>query len=761
MRYNGDSHKGGIMRIKSTGAVAVLAVISMAGFLAVSGCGSLGGSSSSSATSSSGHKTAPTGIPVETTTTAGTATVKTLSTIPSVDISHLDFSQVAAAAASASRSLPKHLAMKSVAVGGDDKGEQTGLGKNYNEIGNPSRAGCEANMHKKEMIRHSQEAQLDRCYPEAMERALPEIFFIPDDGTLAYYKVSPPSEEDKKSREKACDGIPKDHKEEIEQCKQGDEGPGGGAIYIRIGEVDSKLQVDVCEGENGLTSESTYTADGSKYTIKATHIGTFNGHNDKSDFSATVDLGTTGKVQKGVTDLGNGTVVAAARVSGGFGSGTLGFEANGANKTNIVKGLFKGGFKDQESGLETSFTGTAYAKFNATTGCGKFKFVGAPPPMALKNMIPFDIAQDQVGNFLQSFGGQLGIEVNSDNYTSILLCPNPDFDPAGIADSNNEAAPMVVADATTGCAQITHTGVECFSIESGTEQAAGVDDITQVFTIVDNATATFHSEVNVFDLSTITDGTDTIAFTRSWNCKGDFTTIDFATFTSTQMAAVEKEIETCFEIETKARRNNGMGDHDCNEKQSQGDIDDFAKEGGPTHGKFDGNLDLDQGGNCPLATTPPHLFINPEDPEKNEYCLALPGTCDTFTVDVTNNVNSAKNLNIAAEGGTTITAINYTQSGDAPASKVTITFKSSAGSCQANYKVNQASFDKPPDFDPNAVDQNQQGGPDGGPDGGQDQGGPDLKPGDKGFLPTSCVKAGLTTETACRAHCSESHDCRD
>ena len=378
--------------------------------------------------------------------------------------------------------------------------------------------------------------------------------------------------------------------------------------------------------------------------------------------------------------------------------------------------------------------------------------------MAVKNMIPFDIPEDQLDSFLMSFGAQMGINLTNENYETVLLCPNPDFDPENPTQSG-EALPMIqLEDITASCPSVAHTGVECFSITNGVADAGGgVRDVTQVFSIIANSSADFHTAVNAYDLALNTDASETIAFSRNWDCNGVFTEIDFAKFTDKQMAVVEKEISECMKIEAKARRNEGMGGHDCNDKQMQGDVDNFAKEGGPQHGKFDGNLDITDGGTCPQGICPEHLFINPVDPDNHEYCLALPRTCADFTVTGT----SATGLDLEVNDGASVTAINYTQSGESPASKVTITFLASGTSVTANYTMNQASFDKPPDFDPNSASQNQGGGGAGQPGMGGTGPGGEFKPGDKGFMPASCINAGLTTESACRAHCMESKDCRD
>lgn len=654
------------------------------------------------------------------------ASADSLSDVPSVDISNLDYSQSSSSSSSLS-------ALEIVRSG---KGE--GLGQNLNKVGNPSRAGCESNMHKREMIRHSQQAQLDRCYIEAMERA--GLITIPADSS-AFFRVRPPSEA-AEQQERACEGIPEDHPDEIAACKEGGEGPsGGGDILVQAVRSSGALQVDVCEGDHGLVNEGTYSADGSVYTMTATRIGKFGGHAEAATFTGTIDLGTSGTVSDGLVDLGDGTATATASMDGGFGSGTMTFSADGTDQSNAVSGGFEGSFTDPRSKtkIPITFTGKVYARFGgaSNTGTAKFSFTGAPPPMFVKDMIPFTISDSQLSNFLKTFGLQLGIDLNATNYLTLTLCPNPSFNPQNPTATAN-IPPMILGTASA-CPSVTHTGVESFSIRNGSETSNGVAEVKQVFTIIENSSSSFYDAVKDFDLSTLASNAGTIAFTRNWDCTGDFTDIDFASFTPEQMEAAATELQTCFDLENRVRRNNGMGDHNCHEQQQQGDVNETFEGGSPPMGFFGGDLSLTTGGTCPAGTGPSHLFVNTIDSSKGTYCFPLNGNCASFTVTGT----SATGLTVDMGGGNTLTAISYTQSGTTPATAATITLKAGANSCTANYTMSQPKFDKPPEFNPNA-----------GPGGG------DKKPGETGFIPKSCIDAGLTSEAACRAHCQDTHDCR-
>lgn len=689
------------------------------------GCG--GGSSSSSSDGGSG-------------TSPGAASTASLSAVPSVDISNIDYTT--------SPSSSSSLVLEDSSEGSDEAaltiknatdGSKKGLGQNLNAVGNSSRAGCEANMHKKEIKRHGKQNALDFCYIKAMEKA--GLVSIPKDGTSAFYAVVPPKDIGDK-QEKSCDNIPKERTEEIAACKKGGEGPGTDGMKVRITQSGKELQIDMCEGKTPtLVNEASYSADGAKYTVKTTRIGTFNGHTEKSSFDASIDLGTTGKVTNGIPDLGDGTATATSTMDGGFGNGTITFAAAGASKSVTISGAFKGKFKEPRTGLETSFTGKAYSIGDNSTGCAKFSFTGSPPPMPLKDMIPFDIPDSQMDNFLQNFGTQLGLTITKANYQTINLCPNANasFDP-GTSDASN-APPMVLA-GVTGCDSQTHTGVECFSVTNGTKKGNFGTEVKQLFTIIANSGSIYHKDVNAFDLSKLTPGSSSIAFSRNWDCTGSFTTLDFSKFTEAQATAAQTAMQDCFDIEEEARGDNGMGDHNCDEQQQQGDMNDFAKQGPLDQGKFGGSYKRTSTTCSPQGRDT--FFVNPVTPDSNQYCLVAQDGCKNFTVTGT----SATGLSLTDPDGSTVTAINFTQSGTTPATAATFTLTVGGRSCTATTTLTQPqAFSKPPDFDPNAAKQDPSGAS-------------NKQPGQQGFVPKACIDAGLTKENDCRAHCEAFHDCR-
>lgn len=723
-----------------------LGTLMIVGFLAtptlfLGGAGGCGGGSSSSDSSSGGSGTG-----------TGTASTASLSTTPSTDLSALDFSQ--SSSGSTSLSALSALAMKDATSSSDKKG----LGHNLNEVGNPSRAGCEANSQKQEIFRHAVDAQLPRCYMEAMATA--NIFAIPTDGTYLHAHIKPPADLDD-NRDKACDNIPKEREKERAACKagEGQGGPGKDGIKARAGVISGVLQLDLCEGKDGQTESANYSASGSKYTLNATRKRThpnFEGKNveEHASITTTIDLATTGSVAKSAVTLGAaGSATATASMKGHFGSGTLNFEAIGSDSSNRVSGVFNGEFTDPRSTGKSNFTGKLVSRFGGSTktGTAKFSYTGKPPPFKVSDMIPFDLPEAQIANFLKSFGGELGIELTTSNYKDKVLCPNANFDPGkDIDDQGTSAAkpkPMVLGDLTTGCSSVTHTGVESFSIANGTKKGNFTSLISQVFTRIADAGSPYFDEINSSDLSKLTEKT-TDAFPQVWDCTagtGTFTEFDFAKFTPAQISALEPEIKACLALEEKLHGNEGMGGNDCNQKQQQGDVNNFAKEGPPTQGKFGGDLVFATGGTCSQSNVPQHLFFNTNDSSSDKYCLPLDGSCAEFTVAN----KSASNLGISLPASTDkIDAMTYTQSGTDPATDVTITFKSAEGAtCTGKYNLSQTTFDKPPEFDPNA--------------GRQDPTAAGAKqPGQQGFVPKSCIDAGLTTEAACRAHCEETRDCR-
>ena len=664
---------------------------------------------------------------------AGTASVDSLSSVPSNDLSSLD-----ASTSSASIALQKSFSKSFSTSKSESVDLSVGKGledKDFRKEGGSSRAGCETNMQKQEIFAASQRVQLSRCYPEAMEKA--GMITIPKD-SLALYEVIPPEFEDNQASG-MCDDIPEFDTKRREGCleeanRRKTKGDANN-IRMRLGIIGGELQIDFCEG-GSKNFEGSYSASGSVYTARAKHIGSWQGNTEKDDFSMTVDLGTTGKVTSGAVTLGDGNATATGQHEGGFGSGKIIFAANSAG--NTVKGAFKGGFTDALSGKATSFTGKTMAKFNATKGSAKFSFTGAPPPMRMSDMIPFNISAGQLASFLESLSAELGINLTTSNYTTVQVCPNPNFDPESPL---NTVKPMVAAGAS-GCATVTHTGVESFSISSGTKtNDFGGTEVVQTFTMIASDQSPFFTEVNAFDILALLETIDTIAFTRTWDCSGTFTKLDFGAFTPTQLMAAGTALQACFELEEKARNNDGMGGYNCHEQENANAVNDFAKDGPPDFGRYGGDLTATQAGTtCAVGIAPERLFVNPVDPATNQYCIPLDGRCDPITVNSGTNVGTPDSDSGTITFSDTLTFSSFQFDANNPIDSVVIVMTPQGqGSCNAGYVADQPTFTAPPVF---------------GGEGGGDT------PGEDGFIPKACKDLGLTTENACRQHCTQSNvDC--
>lgn len=615
-----------------------------------------------------------------------TASVTSLSSSPSTDISSVD---TTTGASSSLSSAPKSLSLSK------------SLGQDLDKVGGTSRAFCEANMQKREIIREGKMAQLSRCYPEAMERI--GLITIPT-GSFAFYKVTPPAQE---NVAELCDDIPSFETERKNACLAGGNGPAGGNILLRIGVINSELQIDECEGKAGaekLIHESTYGAAGSVYSATVVNKQKWGGKDESSNFSMSVDLGSSGKVTSGTVDLGaSGTASATAQHSGPFGTGTMTFAVSAVGKATTMKGIFVGGFNDPISGAATSFTGKVFSKMGGVdnTGCSKFAFTGAMPPMRVSDMVPFNITGSDLTSFLSAFSAELGVSVTAANYQNTYLCPNPNFD----TDNPSTAIkPMILAGTGNVCSSVTHTDTECFAIKNATVTKDKGSETTQRGTTIANASSEFFAGVSAFDLSTLTSNSAAIAFSRNWTCGGDFTAIDFSKFTPTQLIAAEKELSTCFALEEHLNGNRGMGEYDCGREEQQNGVNDFAESGGggAAFGKFGGDYAKQSGStNCSsagLTNIAPRMFVNGVNTAADQYCIPLTGgdfknesgafgKCADFTV-----ASKALSETKIEMGTVDITEFAYTQSGVAAASAVVITFSDGTITCSDTFDITQPSF---------------------------------------------------------------------
>jgi len=677
--------------------------LSIMGAVVIAGCG--GGSSSSP------------------TTPTGEASVDALSNIPSLDLSEYDSSS----GGNANLAVPPKSVSKSVAKA-IEKDVAKAFGEGMRDVGGNSRAGCEANMHKKEIFRMSQQVQLDRCYPEAMEKA--GFITIPND-VYAYYRIAPP-EMDETQQQNMCEGIPADQAQEKAKClEEAQKGPGGGNMLMRIGRMAGALHVDMCQGDDGteaLVNESTYSANGSIYTVATTHIGSWNGNQEGGKFDIVLDLGTTGKVEDSVATLGtDSSLDAEGYMSGGFGSGHIKFQYVGTDASNKIIGGFKGGFTDPTTNTASSFTGKTYARFggSSSTGCAKYSFTGTMPGMPASMMLPYDISANDAANFYNVLSTELGFMVTANT----VLCPNPIFDP----DNCDPLIKPMIGTVNGACPEVTNTGVECFSIANVASTGSfGGTEYTQLFTIIASSGSPYYDEVNAADVSTIVSDSGTIAFSRNWDCSGTFTLVDFQAMTPEQGAIAQTAIQACKAIEEEARANQGMGGYDCGQQEQGNAVNEIANEGGGVEavGKYGGKYRLSSGCQFDPAPIPPDVFVNEFNNAESKYCVPVAGACVIFTVVGEDNPIDPP---ISLTPELAITNILYDPS-DPPVS-ADLTWDYVSGSCTATYLIERPEFQRE---GTGFVDQANCTGE-------QCQQG----------MPQACKDAGLTSPAACEQLCKQ------
>ncbi|MDO8643819.1 MAG: hypothetical protein Q7S00_02485, partial [bacterium] len=148
------------------------------------------------------------------------------------------------------------------------------------------------------------------------------------------------------------------------------------------------------------------------------------------------------------------------------------------------------------------------------------------------------------------------------------------------------------------------------------------------------------------------------------------------------------------------------GEYNCNEQQQKGDMNNMADNGPPPQGPFGGNCQRIPGGTCPVGGRGTYFF-NPKDPDNNEYCLASMGGCTPFTV-----VGNKATGIVDSDADNKVTEINFIRDNpNVPATGALISLTSGGLSCTAECTLAQASFDRPPEFDPTSTGDTAHGGP--------------------------------------------------
>jgi len=616
-------------------------------------------------------------------TDPGVASVSTLQTVPSADVSTLDPSLKSASSSSS-------LKMKSTLIA-----ESEGF----------SRHGCEANVHKQEAMRITGEAEISKCYIKAMEKlGLIEI----GNEAFNYYLVKPGEEFEEAAALKTqkqggqpgsqegqdpCASIREDDTERKEACESGETDTGAPEeIKGRCGTFSGELQCDLCF--NGtLEEEMHYSASGAIYTGGVRHQFTdFGDEAEKGKIDLTINLGTDGKIVNGTFDPGtDGEAVVEACMDGRWGTGCMSIEANSSEF--VLGGFFSGSFEDFD-GIATSFTGKAKAILTETDGCAKFQFKGAPPSWSVAQMIPPGMSQKDIENFLKNFNLQCGsCNLTASNYAMARLCPNENFDPA---DSTDRDPPMILANADGTCPSVTHTDSGCFVISNALETGQFTNKVNQTFLQIDCSKTSVKNRCTNFDIDTLTADLSDLGFQRKWDCTGDFKTIDFSGLTLDQL---EEAFEECFAIEEKLFDNEGMGGGNCMEAEQFEEVEEFADDGGMNFGNAGGEYNKSSG-SCPAAI-PDKLWVDPIDPNNGKYCLMTQdNSCKEFTVTGT----ATGTLSISLGSGATVTSITYDSGFTTGTVNMTITSGSGSTTCSNVYSISKPTFEKQDTFDPESQD---------------------------------------------------------
>jgi hypothetical protein len=497
----------------------------------------------------------------------GTASTASLSSLPSVDLSNYDYSGGGSA---------KILA-------------KTGIGENIGKTGSKSRAGCEADAHRAHIIMESKMAQLDRCYPEAMEAA-GEII-IPD-GSYAYYKILVPDHPEE------IDGFikfnPKYKLAKSSEPPAG--GPRGGTMLLRIGRGLgsglNEMHIDMCtEGTGAATrmSESTYAASGSVYNASVVRKGSFGDEDDSFNMAFELEVDAV-SVSNGIADLGSsGSVKATGRFIDPWGRGQINYQAEASTRTNIIYGGFGAEFVDDYLGGTQKFDDKMYSSFGGDnrTGTGKWLFSGTFPAFPVSHMMPPEISEGEKDDFYKFISEELGTTVDENNVDTLKVCPNP------ACDHDNptpETCGMIVSNDST-CVEDGHAGIESFAI-TGSQGSL-------IFAVIDHSLSPFYNAVNGVSFSDETLFPASVAeinYSRDWNCQaeGDWIEINpeqLARVAKGVLAKTPEEIErmttkmaACIELENDAMKGGGMGEFRCHEEGMKGEVEEAGKGG---QGGFD------------------------------------------------------------------------------------------------------------------------------------------------------------------------------
>lgn len=687
--------------------------------LVASACGGGGSSSSTDSTTTDGTTTAD---------------VSSVSNVPSMNLSAYDNTTSASGTAS--------LNSLYLSASNDDELAPTyNVGDGIGQEGSRSTAFCEVNMQKEEVFRSGAVLAGDLCNVQTLEKY--GIITVPTDGTRSTYHFDfsdDTYEETDDVQEAKCDDIPEENLDEKEWCLSEETQDDDDSMLLRVGVIGGTLEIDFCEGSSGgetlqIEANAQATAD-KTYVVSSTETDDWGGYENWINIAATIT--DFEKVVDGAVEFNDDSSITAEVTShGGYGTGTINFEAHGAKGTgyNRVKGSFEGNYEDQATGTTQEFSGKVYAEYGGLTNVGtaKMSFSGSVPPFSAADML-YGVDEASINSALDALSSELGIAgLTADT----LLCPNISDD----YDENDNVKPMV--EATDGqCPAFSDERVESFSITNAfVETDLGSTEVIQSALIIANEDSPFYDVVNAFDVSALTVA-EKPAFTRAWDCTDDtITEVSFETIFNdlgeTELMEFDAAMQACDALYELANGWDGAGGHDCYEEENSGEVDNFIDEGvdSADWGIIGGDgLTTSSQAQCKSngVIIGEYIFLDPVDTSQYLYCLIdEDGVCNEFTYNpTTKSVGSPTKVSLNYGGGVTVTSMSFTVSNEA-ATGATITFNvPGLGNCSNTYTWSKPTFE-----------------------GGIDEGADTFE------MPEACTNAGIDDGAACEAFCYDTKSC--
>lgn len=669
-----------------------------------------------------------------TTTTDGTTTadVSSISNVPSMNLSAYDNTTSTSGTAS----------LNSLYLSASDDDDELAptysVGEGIGQEGSRSTAFCQVNMQKEEVFRTGAILAGDLCSVQTLEKY--GVITVPTDGTRSIFHFDFSDDEFEETAEEQaakCDDIPEENLDEKEWCLSEETQDADDSMMLRVGVIDGTLEIDFCDGASGSETlqieANAKAADDKTYVVSSTETDDWGGYENWATIAATIS--DFEQVIDGDVEFNDDSSIAAEITThGGYGTGTIHFEAHGAKGTghNIVKGAFEGNYDDQATGTTQEFTGKVYAQYGGATNLGtaKMSFSGTVPPFAAPDML-YGVDEASQASILDALASELGIPgLTADT----LLCPNMSDD----FDENDNVKPMV--EATDGqCPAFSDERVESFSITNAfVETDFGMTEVIQIALITSDDDSPFYDAVNAFDISALTVAAKP-AFARNWDCTGsNVTEVSFETIfnslSQTEIMEFDTAMQECEALYELANGWDGAGGHDCYEEENSGEVDNFIDQGmdAADWGVIGGDgVTTSAQAQCKSGgmIIGEYIFLDPVDITQGLYCLIdEDGVCNEFSYN--SNSKSATGLNLNYGGGVTVTSMSFTVSNEA-ATAANITFNvPGLGSCTNAYTWSKPTFD---------------GG---------------IGEGDDGFeMPEACTNAGIDDGAACEAFCYDTKSC--